>query len=143
MLTTTGNHFSNSTNTTESLVPTKSREQLLIQSSGAMIAVIVIGIFIILTVVLIIVKIYHRCTQTSRLMGRSKKSRTKSSMYHTNLQTARATSSASGSDVHSGNGFQLPRAELSSQEQSNAEHLSTISDSTVVTIHSTPPVDNT
>ncbi|XP_061103775.1 noncompact myelin-associated protein [Conger conger] len=142
MESTTGNPSTNSTLTAES-ARTKSKEQILIQSSGAMIAVIVIGIIIILTILLIILKTYHRCTHASRLLGRGPKSRTKSSSTaHTNLTLGqRVASSVSGSAANSRstvrNGFHLPRAP--SPNQNSSEQLSTISDSTVVTIHSAPP----
>ncbi|KAJ8332234.1 hypothetical protein SKAU_G00427790 [Synaphobranchus kaupii] len=150
MQSTTGNPFTNSTNSTSSLAPTKSKEQLLIQSSGAMIAVIVIGIIVILALLLIILKTYHRCTHTARLMGRAttSKSRTKSSSTaKTNLplgQRGATSASANIAHLHSTarNGFRLPRA-VASEDPNNSEQLSTISDSTVVTIHSAPPLENT
>ncbi|XP_061699210.1 noncompact myelin-associated protein [Syngnathoides biaculeatus] len=48
---------------------TKSKEQILIQSSGAMIAVIVIGVIVILTILLFILKTYNKRTHASRLLG--------------------------------------------------------------------------
>ncbi|XP_064158262.1 noncompact myelin-associated protein [Anguilla rostrata] len=142
--------FSTSTtNTTQSPATTKSKENILIQSSGAMIAVIVIGIIIILTILLIILKTYHRCTKTSRVLRGGPKSRTKSSStVHTNMHFGpRGPNSQSSSVAQArstmGNGFQLPRAEVPNHAQNSMEQLSTISDSTVVTIHNAPPLENT
>ncbi|KAM4723693.1 noncompact myelin-associated protein [Anableps anableps] len=135
---------------------TKSREQILIQSSGAMIAVIVIGIIIILAVVLIILKTYNRRTHASRLLGgrAGSKPRPKTSQSTVNGSvplSSMGVSSVSGSIINlnpaSENGFQLPRAELSNAEGNHIEHfISTTSDyseSTVVTIHDTPSPLNT
>lgn len=134
---------------------TKSREQILIQSSGAMIAVIVIGIIIILAVVLIILKTYNKRTHESRLLGSRTGSKPRPKMSQSTVNgsvplTSIGISSVSGSIINSNppseNGFQLPRAELSSVEGNHNEQFSTTSDfseSTVVTIHDTPSPMNT
>ncbi|XP_020775287.1 noncompact myelin-associated protein [Boleophthalmus pectinirostris] len=108
------------TNTTANIT-TKSREQILIQSSGAMIAIIVVGIIIILTVLLIILKTYNRRTHVSRVLGNSSKPRPKTSQstLQTNMPlTPMGVSSVSGSmsasNPPSENGFALPRAEVGS-----------------------------
>ncbi|KAI1895091.1 hypothetical protein AGOR_G00102720 [Albula goreensis] len=129
---------------------TKSKEQILTQSSGAMIAVIVIGIIIILAILLFILKTYNRRTHVSRVLGGGSKPRKKSSS--TTVQTSLpmgqlGANSISGSFAPSRsateNGFRLPRAEYSSQDQGNGEQYSTASGSTVVTIHGPPSIENT
>lgn len=131
---------------------TKSTEQILIQSSGAMIAVIVIGIIIILAVLLIILKTYNKRTHESRLLGSrtGSKPRPKTSQSTVNGSvplTSIGVSSVSGSIINSNppseNGFQLPRAELGSAEGNHNEQFSDFSESTVVTIHDTPSPMNT
>ncbi|XP_047201923.1 noncompact myelin-associated protein [Girardinichthys multiradiatus] len=134
---------------------TKSKEQILIQSSGAMIAVIVIGIIIILAVVLIILKTYNRRTHTSRLLGDRAGSRPRPKMSQSTVNgsvplNSMGVNSVSSSIINSNsaseNGFQLPRVELSSAEGNHMEQFSTTSDyseSTVVTIHETPSQINT
>ncbi|XP_013917935.1 PREDICTED: noncompact myelin-associated protein [Thamnophis sirtalis] len=47
-------------------VTTKSREQILYQSSGAIVAAIVVGIIVIFTTVLLILKTYNRHMRTKR-----------------------------------------------------------------------------
>ncbi|XP_038134101.1 noncompact myelin-associated protein [Cyprinodon tularosa] len=129
---------------------TKSREQILIQSSGAMIAVIVIGIIIILAVVLIILKTYNRRTHESRLLGGRSGSKPRPKLSQSTVNGSVPLSTISGSINNSNpaseNGFQLPRAELSSVEGNNIDQFSTTSDyseSTVVTIHDAPSPFNT
>uniref|UniRef100_A0A3B5B9R6 Non-compact myelin associated protein n=1 Tax=Stegastes partitus TaxID=144197 RepID=A0A3B5B9R6_9TELE len=132
------------TNTTSNTTAvTKTREQILIQS-GAMIAVIVIGIIIILAILLIILKTYNRRTHASRVLGARGGSKPRPKMsqstVHSNMPlTPVGVSSVSGSMTNSNpaseNGFQLPRAELSSVEGNHIEQFSTTSGSTVVTIH--------
>ncbi|GLD67783.1 noncompact myelin-associated protein [Lates japonicus] len=131
---------------------TKSREQILIQSSGAMIAVIVIGIIIILAVLLIILKTYNRRTHASRVLGASGGSKPRPKMSQSTVQSnvplsTMGVNSVSGSVTNSNpaseNGFQLTRVELNSAEGNHIEHFSTTSGSTVVTIHDTPSIGNT
>ncbi|XP_074548569.1 noncompact myelin-associated protein [Halichoeres trimaculatus] len=131
---------------------TKSREQILIQSSGAMIAVIVIGIIIILAILLIILKTYNRRTHASRVLGVSSGSKPRQKMSQSTVQSSMpltpiGVNSVSGSIPSSNpapqNGFQLPRAELSSLEEIQIEQNSTNSGSTAVTIHDTPSLENT
>uniref|UniRef100_A0A3Q3A811 Si:dkey-221l4.10 n=1 Tax=Kryptolebias marmoratus TaxID=37003 RepID=A0A3Q3A811_KRYMA len=123
---------------------TKSQEQILIQS-GAMIALIVIGVIIILTVVLIILKTYNR-THASRLLGGSSKPRAKlSQSTGQGSLPLNPLSSVSGSITNS-NPASETRLELSSAEGNHIEQFSTTSDysgSTVVTIHDTPLSGNT
>ncbi|XP_017268673.1 noncompact myelin-associated protein [Kryptolebias marmoratus] len=125
---------------------TKSQEQILIQSSGAMIALIVIGVIIILTVVLIILKTYNRRTHASRLLGGSSKPRAKlSQSTGQGSLPLNPLSSVSGSITNS-NPASETRLELSSAEGNHIEQFSTTSDysgSTVVTIHDTPLSGNT
>ncbi|KAM4540813.1 noncompact myelin-associated protein [Fundulus diaphanus] len=134
---------------------TKSQEQILIQSSGAMIAVIVIGIIIILAVVLVILKTYNRRTHAARLLGGRPGSKPRPKMSRSTVNGSMPLStlgvnSVSGSMVNSNPpseaGFQLPRAELGMTEGNHMEQFSTTSDyseSTVVTIHDTPSPLNT
>ncbi|XP_061599546.1 noncompact myelin-associated protein [Cololabis saira] len=131
---------------------TKSREQILIQSSGAMIAVIVIGIIIILAILLIILKTYNRRTHASRILGPrgGSKPRPKMSQYTAQSSmplNALGVSSVSGSIINSNpaseNSFRLPRAVLRGTEGNHLEQFSTTSESTVVTIHEGPSLGNT
>ncbi|XP_053290449.1 noncompact myelin-associated protein [Pleuronectes platessa] len=129
---------------------TKSQEQILIQSSGAMIAIIVIGIIIILAILLIILKTYNRWTHASRVLGGSTKPRPKmsqstvhSSIPLSTLGISSVSSSIANSNPASENIFHLPRAELTSVEENHIEQLSTTSSSTVVTIHESPSLGNT
>ncbi|XP_038864702.1 noncompact myelin-associated protein [Salvelinus namaycush] len=140
------------TNFTTVVSNTKSKEQILTQSSGAMIAVIVIGIIIILTILLVILKTYNRRTHASRVLGRGSKGPPRQKMSSSTVQTSiplgnLGASYLSGSFALSGsmseNGFRLPRVELSSLDQNNLEQQSTGSNSTVVTIHDTPSLENT
>ncbi|XP_044023697.1 noncompact myelin-associated protein [Siniperca chuatsi] len=137
---------SNTTNTT------KSKEQVLIQSSGAMIAIIVIGIIIILAILLIILKTYNRRTHVSRVLGASGGSKPRAKMSQSTIQSSMplstmGVSSVSGSITNSnpasGNGFRLPRAELNSVEENHILQFSTTSGPTVVTIHDAPSLGNT
>ncbi|KAM9340948.1 noncompact myelin-associated protein [Symphorus nematophorus] len=131
---------------------TKSREQILIQSSGAMIAVIVIGIIIILAFLLIVLKTYNRRTHVSRVLGASGGSKPRQKMSQSTVQSSMplspvGVSSVSGSITNSNpaseNGFRLPRAELNSVEENHIEQFSTNSGSTAVTIHDVPSLENT
>ncbi|XP_028293508.1 noncompact myelin-associated protein [Gouania willdenowi] len=136
--------FSNSTSVT------KTTEQILIQSSGAMIALIVVGIILILAVLLIILKTYNRYTHASRVLGAgSSKPRPKtqsmsqSTVPLTDVHVSSVSDSISQSRPASENGFRLPNAELSMMEGNHIEQFSTNSGSTVVTIHGPPSVENT
>lgn len=131
---------------------TKSKDQILTQSSGAMIAVIVIGIIIILTFLLIVLKTYNRRTHAKRMMaGSTTKTRKKvsSTTTNTNLAMSNLASSVNGSFTHSNSNapseseFRIPRVNLGNMDQSNGEHFSNTSGSTIVTIHDVPTVDNT
>ncbi|XP_061751943.1 noncompact myelin-associated protein [Nerophis ophidion] len=130
-------------NTTSPSSVTKSKDQILIQSSGAMIAVIVIGIIIILAILLFVLKTYNKRTHTSRLLGSSggSKPHKKPSQSTTPIipMDTIGVSSVSGSLLDSNpsseTSFHLPRAELSSAEANHIEQYSTNSGSTVVTIH--------
>ncbi|XP_048829846.1 noncompact myelin-associated protein [Brienomyrus brachyistius] len=126
---------------------TKSHGQILMQSSGAMIAVIVIGIVIILTILLIILKTYNRRTQATRMLRGSRPPK-KSSTVHTNMQlhSLSASPAIGGSaqlQTSAENGFRLPRAEWSSMGGAGAEWDSTTSGSTVAAVHDAPPLENT
>ncbi|XP_041810169.1 noncompact myelin-associated protein [Chelmon rostratus] len=131
---------------------TKSKEQILIQSSGAMIAVIVIGLIIILAILLIILKTYNRRTHVSRVLGASGGSKPRQKMSQSTVQSSMPLStmgvtSVSGSIGNSNpppeNGFRLPRVELNSVEENHIEQSSTTSGSTAVTIHDAPSLGNT
>ncbi|XP_019743764.1 noncompact myelin-associated protein [Hippocampus comes] len=112
---------------------TKSKEQILIQSSGAMIAVIVIGIIIILTILLFILKTYNKRTHASRLLGSSgvSKPHKKASQSAAPIMPM-ATIGVSSSNLSSSPSL---RAEPSSLHP--IEEFSTASGSTAVTIHDT------
>ncbi|KAM8833660.1 noncompact myelin-associated protein [Synchiropus picturatus] len=133
-------------------IATKSRQQILIQSSGAMIAVIVIGIIIILTILLLILKTYNRRTHASRVLGHSGGSKPRAKTSQSTGQTSlpmntipvnSRSNPLPDSNPPSEHGFQLPRVELSSVEGNQLEQFSTASGSTVVTIHDTPSLGNT
>ncbi|XP_053701330.1 noncompact myelin-associated protein isoform X2 [Synchiropus splendidus] len=133
-------------------IATKSRQQILIQSSGAMIAVIVIGIIIILTILLLILKTYNRCTHASRVLGHSGGSKPRPKTSQSTGQTSlplntipvnSRSNPLPDSNPPSEHGFQLPRVELSSVEGNQLEQFSTASGSTVVTIHDSPSLGNT
>lgn len=161
----------NTTTIANTTAVTKSREQILIQSSGAMIAVIVVGIIIILAFLLIVLKTYNRRTHASRVLGTSSKPRKKLSQSTNqssvpltavgvnsvsgsisfsnppsengfHIPRAELSSVESSSNPPSENGFRLPRAELSSVDES-VEQFSAMSGSTVVTIHDLPMMENT
>ncbi|KAK3563557.1 hypothetical protein QTP86_030972 [Hemibagrus guttatus] len=126
---------------------TKSREQILIQSSGAMIAVIVIGIIFILSILLIILKTYNKKMHTRRILsGTSSKPRknttsttTMTTLPMENLQGSTRLGGFANLPSISENGFRLPRAELAN----TAEQVSMNSGSTVATIHNVPSIGNT
>ncbi|XP_042357149.1 noncompact myelin-associated protein [Plectropomus leopardus] len=131
---------------------TKTKEQILIQSSGAMIAVIVIGIIIILAILLIILKTYNRRTHASRVLGASGGSKPRPKMSQSTVQSSMPLStmgvnsvsgSISNSNPTSENSFQLPTTELNATEENFIEQSSTISESTAITIHSSPSIENT
>ncbi|CAL9686566.1 unnamed protein product [Knipowitschia caucasica] len=153
---------------TTAITVTKSQEQILIQSSGAMIAIIVIGIILILTVLLIVLKTYNRCTHASRVLGSSTKPRPKMSQStaRSNLPlTPMGVNSVSGSISVSENGFRVPSMELGSQDEGSQGpsensfrlprvELSSVDEtmenleqssaaSTEVTIHELPVMENT
>ncbi|KAK2843726.1 hypothetical protein Q7C36_011941 [Tachysurus vachellii] len=117
---------------------TKSREQILIQSSGAMIAVIVIGIIFILGLLLIILKTYNKMMHTRRMLsGTSRKPRknttsttTMTTLQMTSLQNSTRLAGLANLPNTLENGFRIPRAELASG-------------STVATIHNMPSSGNT
>ncbi|MCJ8736592.1 hypothetical protein PDJAM_G00014260 [Pangasius djambal] len=142
MQATTASHVTNLT-----MATTKSREQILIQSSGAMIAIIVIGIIIILSILLIILKTYNKKMHTRRMLsGTSSKPRknTTSTTTMTTLPMENMRGSANlGGFAHLPNtlenGFRLPRAEAAN----TSRQVSMTSGSTVVTIHNTPSIENT
>lgn len=148
----TASPVTNTTATLNTTAVTKTREQILIQSSGAMIAVIVIGIIIILAILLIILKTYNRRTHASRVLGARGGSKPRPKLSQSTVQSNMplstiGISSVSGSITNSNpaseSGFQLPRAELSSVEENHIEQFSTTSGSTVVTIHDNPSLGNT
>ncbi len=99
--------------------------------------------------------LFDRRSHAKRMLaGGSSKPRKKvsSTTTNTNTNTNLAMSnvganSVSGSfvqpNVFSGNGYRIPRVHLANVDRSNGEHLSTNSDSTIVTIHDMPSVDNT
>uniref|UniRef100_A0A3Q3JQK7 Uncharacterized protein n=1 Tax=Monopterus albus TaxID=43700 RepID=A0A3Q3JQK7_MONAL len=98
---------------------TKSKEQILIQS-GAMIAIIVIGIIFIVAIVLLILR-----------------------TYNSTMGVHSVTNSIDNSNPASEISFQVPTVESNGIEGNHIEQFSTISDSTVVTVHDTPSIGNT
>lgn len=63
----------------------KSREQVLFQCSGAIVAVIVIGIFIIFSIILVILKAYNKKTRIIQELGPSNKKKMSTSTAKTSL----------------------------------------------------------
>nr|XP_020446404.1 noncompact myelin-associated protein [Monopterus albus] len=131
---------------------TKSKEQILIQSSGAMIAIIVIGIIFIVAIVLLILRTYNRRTHASRVLGVSSSTRPRhklsqstgqSSMPLSTMGVHSVTNSIDNSNPASEISFQVPTVESNGIEGNHIEQFSTISDSTVVTVHDTPSIGNT
>ncbi|XP_068437057.1 noncompact myelin-associated protein [Clinocottus analis] len=139
------------TNNTAPSNTTKTKEQILIQSSGAMIAVIVLGIIIILAILLIILKTYNRRTHVSRVLGaRGSKPRPKTSLSTVNSNvplTPMVLNPMSDAIVSpspaSAIASELPRAALNSVEGNHIEQLSTISEATVMTQSDSPSIENT
>ncbi|XP_075963836.1 noncompact myelin-associated protein [Anarhichas minor] len=141
------------TNTTSNTTTiTKSKEQILIQSSGAMIAVIVLGIIVILAILLIILKTYNRRTHESRVLGARGGSKPRPKMSQSTVNTSvplnpigisSVSSSIFSSNPVSESDLQLPRGELNSVEGNHTEQLSTISESTTITINESPSIGNT
>ncbi|XP_034381565.1 noncompact myelin-associated protein [Cyclopterus lumpus] len=138
------------TNTSNTI--TKTKEQILIQSSGAMIVVIVLGIIIILAILLIILKTYNRRTHVSRVLGASggSKPRPKTSLTTVNSSvplSVMGPNSVSGSIFSSNptseNNSQLPIAPLDCMEGNHIEQLCTISESSAVTESDSPSIENT
>ncbi|XP_057714597.1 noncompact myelin-associated protein [Corythoichthys intestinalis] len=128
-------------NTTSPSSITKSRDQILIQSSGAMIAVIVIGIIIILTILLFILKTYNKRTHTSRLLGSGGAAKpakkTPQSAVPTVPMTPVGVNSVSGGVPCSNPGSsEWPRTEVSSVDGTTHE-FNTTNGSTTATIHLT------
>ncbi|XP_077477900.1 noncompact myelin-associated protein [Stigmatopora argus] len=125
-------------NTTNSI--TKSREQILIQSSGAMIAVIVIGIIVILTILLFILKTYNKRTHTSRLLGSNgvaKPAKMPQASVPTVPMAPIGVNSVSGGVSYSNSGSsEWPRTEVSSVDRTEQE-FSVANRSTAVSIHNT------
>ncbi|XP_069051525.1 noncompact myelin-associated protein [Lepisosteus oculatus] len=126
---------------------TMSREQILIQSSGAMIAVIVIGITIILGIILIILMIYNRKTRVSRVLGTRSRKKMWSSTAQTNLPMGNlgSNSCASGSQYRNENGiteneFRLPRVEM---HQNVFVLYATDTEPVPVSVHSSSSLENT
>ncbi|KAI4803730.1 hypothetical protein KUCAC02_025379 [Chaenocephalus aceratus] len=131
---------------------TKTNEQILIQSSGAMIAVIVVGTILILAILLIILKTYNRRTHVSRVLGgnggpkprpKLSQSTVQSNMPLSTLGVNSVSGSVFNSNPASENNVQLPRMEQNSAEGNHIEQSSSISDSTVITIHDTPSIGDT
>ncbi|XP_077587591.1 noncompact myelin-associated protein [Stigmatopora nigra] len=119
---------------------TKSREQILIQSSGAMIAVIVIGIIVILTILLFILKTYNKRTHTSRLLGSnggSKPPKMSQSTVSTVPVAPIGLNSISGGVSYSNSGSsEWPRTEVNSMDRTDQE-FSAADRATEATIHHT------
>ncbi|XP_077437379.1 noncompact myelin-associated protein isoform X1 [Vanacampus margaritifer] len=147
-------------NTSSTSSITKSKDQILIQSeslpmmhfitvsridvvfflpgSGAMIAVIVIGIIVILAILLFILKTYNKRTHASRLLGSNGGSKPRKKtpqspvpvMPMANVEVG----SMSGHVPNSNPGSEpWPRAGLSAADR--VEEFSTASGSTAITIH--------
>ncbi|XP_068125076.1 noncompact myelin-associated protein [Hyperolius riggenbachi] len=70
--------------TLSSNVTTKSQEQILYQSAGAIVAAIVVGVIIIFSLVLVILKMYNRRARTERelAMKSTKTTHTPSTRAH-------------------------------------------------------------
>ncbi|XP_040055170.2 noncompact myelin-associated protein isoform X2 [Gasterosteus aculeatus] len=131
---------------------TKTKEQILIQSSGAMIAVIVLGIIIILAILLIILKTYNRWTHESRVLGARASSKprpkTSQSTVHSSIPLSpvdihSVSGSIFSSNPISENSLPLHQAELSSLEGNHMEQLSTISESSGIATSDSTSAANT
>ncbi|XP_061650103.1 noncompact myelin-associated protein isoform X1 [Phyllopteryx taeniolatus] len=127
-------------NTSSPSSVTKSKEQILIQSSGAMIAVIVIGIIVILTILLLILKTYNKRTHASRLLGsvggsKPHKKTSRSTVPIVPMATIEVSSVSGGVSYSNPGTSEGARAERSSIER--LQDFSTASGSTAVTIHDT------
>ncbi|XP_067867044.1 noncompact myelin-associated protein [Heterodontus francisci] len=83
-----------SVNTT---MTTKSPQEILYQSSGAITAVIVIGIIIIFTLVLVILKHYNRQSRLKRELAPKSSKQLSSPLPQTGIATSRPTSQVSSS----------------------------------------------
>ncbi|KAK9533782.1 hypothetical protein VZT92_008879 [Zoarces viviparus] len=135
------------TNTTNTSTITKTKEQILIQSSGAMIAVIVLGLIVILAILLIILKTYNRRTHESRVLGarggskprpKVSQSTVNTSIPLTTIGISSVSSSIFRSNPVSESDLQLTRGELNHSEQ-----LSAISESTMIATNESPSIGNT
>ncbi|XP_029349707.1 noncompact myelin-associated protein [Echeneis naucrates] len=132
---------------------TKTKGQILIQSSGAMIAVIVIGIIIILTILLLILKTYNKRTHASRVLGASGGSKPRPKMSQSRGQSSVPLSTMGINSVSSSiptaiptaaeNGFHLPRVQLNTSQGNHTEEIGHPSDSAVVTVHDNAQIGNT
>uniref|UniRef100_A0A3Q0R4R1 Si:dkey-221l4.10 n=1 Tax=Amphilophus citrinellus TaxID=61819 RepID=A0A3Q0R4R1_AMPCI len=134
----TASPVTSTTVTTNTTAVTKSKEQILIQS-GAMIALIVIGIIIILAILLIILKTYNG----SKPRPKMSQSTVQSNLPLTQMGISSVSGSITNSNPASEHSFQLTRAELNGVEENQIERISTNSGSTAVTIHDNPSVENT
>ncbi|XP_072404465.1 noncompact myelin-associated protein isoform X1 [Chiloscyllium punctatum] len=87
-------------NTTEvniTTMATKSPEEILYQSSGAIVAVIVIGVIIILTLVLLTLKHYNRQSRLKRDLAPKSSKQLSNPLPQTGLDNSRQTSQVSSS----------------------------------------------
>ncbi|KAM9786960.1 noncompact myelin-associated protein [Syngnathus typhle] len=122
-------------NTTSPSIITKSKEQILIQSSGAMIAVIVIGIIVLLTILLFILKTYNKRTHPSRLLGSNggSKPQKKTSQPTVPIIPMGQVGSVSGNTPYSNSdSSSWTRTELNS-----ADRIEEMSTATAVSVHDT------
>ncbi|KAG8451632.1 hypothetical protein GDO86_003720 [Hymenochirus boettgeri] len=82
---------------------TRSREQILYQSAGAIVAAIVVGVIIIFSLVLVALKMYNRRTRTEReLMMKSTKAATTnpSTRCNNSLMTQPTSLTSVPPDIH-------------------------------------------
>ncbi|XP_030074420.1 noncompact myelin-associated protein [Microcaecilia unicolor] len=88
-----------------SLPPTRSPEQIMYQSAGAIVAAIVIGVIIIFTLILTAVKLYNRHTRTEmELKSKSTKKVTTPNSVGQSSFTSQPTSLTSiPQDIHLAN----------------------------------------
>ncbi|KAM3829276.1 noncompact myelin-associated protein isoform 1-T3 [Vipera latastei] len=81
-------------------VTTKSREQILYQSSGAIVAAIVVGVIVIFTSVLLILKMYNRHMRTKRELEPKNAKTTIPSVLGQDCSTSARNSAVTFVDIH-------------------------------------------
>ncbi|KAM5181018.1 noncompact myelin-associated protein isoform 1-T3 [Mantella aurantiaca] len=83
-------------------ITTKSQEQILYQSAGAIVAAIVVGVIIIFSLVLVALKMYNRRTRTERELGmkNTKTTNTPSTRAHNSSISQPTSLTSVPPDIH-------------------------------------------